>query len=98
MNMLCEECGIIFTARRYDQRFCCTQHKNNYHQRSFYQKEKDKRSDYLTASNEIDTLKEENERLKEQIKERDEQIDNWKEIVRRHHRILLNNKMMKSIP
>jgi cell division protein FtsB len=64
--MQCAECGATFVPKRSDQRFCCAQHKNNYHQRAFYQKEKEKRSDYLTASFDIDTLKEENERLKDE--------------------------------
>jgi hypothetical protein len=86
--MECAECGATFTSGRYDQRFCSTQHKNNYHQRLFYQRTQFKQRDYLIASNELDVLKEQNgalqnendllkteiERLKQERLDRDEYL------------------------
>ena len=83
--MKCAECGAPFTPKRYDQCFCCTQHKNNYHQRLFDKRAYDKRRDYLIASNDIDQLKQDNEALREQVDKLNKDIENWKEVVRRHH-------------
>jgi hypothetical protein len=74
----CAECGETFVPRRYDQRFCCAQHKTNYHKRSFYQREKSKLRDYAIASSELDDLKRENERLKNELDKLKTDGDAWR--------------------
>ena len=72
--MQCKECGATFIQNREWQRFCCTQHRNAYNQRNFYQREQKQKSDYLIASNDINILKQENERLTAQLKSKDAEI------------------------
>jgi hypothetical protein len=80
LNMICAECGATFFPRRYDQRFCCTQHKNNYHQRLFDQRAYDNRKRLVTSSSELQRVQRENERLQTIIIAKDAEIKQFEQL------------------
>lgn len=86
--MNCKECGATFAVKYIGQTFCCAAHRNKYHQRMHRQKEKEKLGSYVRASNDIDTLKQENEALRSELDEILKQNDHWKDVIRRHHKQL----------
>jgi hypothetical protein len=78
--MQCKECGATFIQNREWQRFCCTQHRNAYNQRNFYQREQKQKSDYLIASSDINILKQEIERLKAQLNAKESEIQQLEQL------------------
>jgi hypothetical protein len=92
--MQCAECGASFVQSKPNQRFCGAAHSNKHRQKLFHQRK------LIVAQQvngeELDSIKREHERLKEQneslkdsirkydkhISDKDKEIDHWRDLLR----------------